>query len=113
MYKTIKQKRIHIIFISKLNPCTSVFSLVVHVEAEYLQLSEVRPNYKPEHQERISDKSKDIFTFESSFYIEKYLMQPLKQHIPKYSGTYSSSLTDTNRLDSTVLPKRQNQQDGP
>ena len=38
LYKTIKQKRIHILFVSKLNPCTSVFSLVVPVEAEYLQL---------------------------------------------------------------------------
>ena len=88
MYKTIKQKTIHIIFVSKLNPCTSVFSLVVPVEAEYLQLLEVRPNYKLEHWEMISDKSKDIFTFESSFYNEKYLTQPLKQDVPKFSGTY-------------------------
>ena len=88
MYKTIKHRRIHKIFVSKLNPCTSVFSLVVPVEAEYLQLLEVRPNYKPEHQEMISDKIKDVSRFISSFYIENNLTQPFILKIPKYSVTY-------------------------
>ena len=69
-------------------PHVPVYSLVVLIKAEQKQLLEVRPNYKPEQQETISDKSKDVSVFVSSFYIENNYTQLLKKTFIKFSIFY-------------------------
>ena len=66
-------------------PRTSVFSLVILLEAAFIQILEVRPNWKPKQPETISDKSKDVSVFVSSFYIENNYTQLLKKTFIKFS----------------------------
>ena len=53
-----------------------------------IQILEVRSNYKPEHQETISDQSKDVSRFVSSFYIENIYTQHLKLILIWKSSVY-------------------------
>ena len=53
LFRTFIQMRIVKNFCSELIPCTSVFSLVVLLEAAFIQILEVRLNGKPKQQETI------------------------------------------------------------
>ena len=82
--------RNHKNFCSKLIPRVPVYSLVVLLEAANIQILEVRPNYKPEQQETLSDKSKDVSMFVSSFYIENNYTHLEKKTFIKFSIVYST-----------------------